>query len=186
MRTHLLWIGVMTASSLWLSGCTQEEKYPFFPEKSYDSGTVIPIKISMAENGEYDSYTPENDMPPRYNAPLIAEWAGVQTLSRTRTKESPEYNGPRIASMELTENTPSTLTTRCKHSVYRCLLSSDRVPKVREQLCVPIGCRLYLKWCFFTCTEERKITHTLRNDPGHRILIQYNCGIGGYPRIIYI
>ena len=38
--------------------------------------------------------TPENDMPPRYNAPLIAEWAGVQTLSRTRTKESPEYNGP--------------------------------------------------------------------------------------------
>lgn len=32
MRTHLLWIGVMTASSLWLSGCTQEEKYPFFPE----------------------------------------------------------------------------------------------------------------------------------------------------------
>lgn len=51
-------------------------------------------------------------MPPRYNAPLIAEWAGVQTLSRTRTKESPEYNGPRIASMELTENTPSTLTTR--------------------------------------------------------------------------
>ncbi|WP_230675469.1 glycoside hydrolase domain-containing protein, partial [Bacteroides fragilis] len=112
MRTHLLWIGVMTASSLWLSGCTQEEKYPFFPEKGYDSGTVIPIKISMAENGEYDSYTPENDMAPRYNAPLIAEWAGVQTLSRTRTKESPEYNGPRIASMELTENTPSTLTTR--------------------------------------------------------------------------
>lgn len=111
MRTHLLWIGVMTASSLWLSGCTQEEKYPFFPEKGYDSGTVIPIKISMAENGEYDSYTPENDMAPRYNAPLIAEWAGVQTLSRTRTKESPEYNGPRIASMELTENTP-TLTTR--------------------------------------------------------------------------
>lgn len=51
MRTHLLWIGVMTASSLWLSGCTQEEKYPFFPEKGYDSGTVIPIKISMAENG---------------------------------------------------------------------------------------------------------------------------------------
>lgn len=50
MRTHLLWIGVMTASSLWLSGCTQEEKYPFFPEKGYDSGTVIPIKISMAEN----------------------------------------------------------------------------------------------------------------------------------------
>lgn len=42
----------------------------------------------MAENGEYDSYTPENDMAPRYNAPLIAEWAGVQTLSRTRTKES--------------------------------------------------------------------------------------------------
>jgi len=73
-------------ASLWLSGCTQEEKYPFFPEKGYDSGTVIPIKISMAENGEYDSYTPENDMPPRYNAPLIAEWAGVQTLSRTRTK----------------------------------------------------------------------------------------------------
>lgn len=112
MRTHLLWIGVMTASSLWLSGCTQEEKYPFFPEKGYDSGTVIPIKISMAENGEYNSYTPENDMAPRYNAPLIAEWAGVQTLSRTRTKESPEYNGPRIASMELTEKTPSTLTTR--------------------------------------------------------------------------
>ena len=45
MRTHLLWIGVMTASSLWLSGCTQEEKYPFFPEKGYDSGTVIPLKM---------------------------------------------------------------------------------------------------------------------------------------------
>ena len=42
----------------------------------------------------------------------VSEWAGVQTLSRTRTKESPEYNGPRIASMELTEKTPSTLTTR--------------------------------------------------------------------------
>ena len=131
MRTHLLWIGVMTASSLWLSGCTQEEKYPFFPEKGYDSGTVIPIKISMAENGEYNSYTPENDMAPRYNAPLIAEWAGVQTLSRTRTKESPEYNGQnRIYGTDrkysFHPNYP------CKHSVYRCLLSSDRVPKVRE------------------------------------------------------
>ena len=184
MRTHLLWIGVMTASSLWLSGCTQEEKYPFFPEKGYDSGTVIPIKISMAENGEYDSYTPENDMPPRYNAPLIAEWAGVQTLSRTRTKESPEYNGPRIASMELTENTPSTLTTRANTlstGVYFRLIVFRKSGNNYV-----FQSAAYLKWCFFTCTEERKITHTLRNDPGHRILIQYNCGIGGYPRIIYI
>lgn len=112
MRTHLLWIAVMTASSLWVSGCTQEEKYPFLQEKDKDSDIVIPINISMAENGEYNSYAPEDTMPPRYNAPLIAEWTGVKTLSRTRTKESPEYSGPRIASMELTKDTLSTLTTR--------------------------------------------------------------------------
>ena len=112
MRTHLLWIAVMTASSLCVSGCTQEEKYPFLQEKDKDSDIVIPINISMAENGEYNSYAPEDTMPPRYNAPLIAEWTGVKTLSRTRTKESPEYSGPRIASMELTKDTLSTLTTR--------------------------------------------------------------------------
>ena len=112
MRTSLLWIAVMTASCLWVSGCTQEEKYPFLPEKDNDSDIVIPINISMAENGEYNAYSPDNTMSPRHNAPLIAEWAGVKTLSHTRTKESPEYSGPRIASMELTEDTLSTLTTR--------------------------------------------------------------------------
>ena len=112
MRTSLLWIAVMTASCLWVSGCTQEEKYPFLPEKDNDSDIVIPINISMAENGEYNAYSPDNTMSPRHNAPLIAEWAGVKTLSHTRTKESSEYSGPRIASMELTEDTLSTLTTR--------------------------------------------------------------------------
>ena len=115
MRAHLLWIAVMTASSFWVSGCTQEEKYPFLQEKDKDSGIVIPINISMAENGEYNAYSPDNTMPPRHNAPLIAEWTGVKTLSHTRTKESPEYSGPRIASMELTEDTLSTLTTRANN-----------------------------------------------------------------------
>jgi len=105
----------MTASSFWVSGCTQEEKYPFLQEKDKDSGIVIPINISMAENGEYNAYSPDNTMPPRHNAPLIAEWTGVKTLSHTRTKESPEYSGPRIASMELTEDTLSTLTTRANN-----------------------------------------------------------------------
>ncbi len=135
----------------------------------------------------YNSYTPENDMAPRYNAPLIAEWAGVQTLSRTRTKESPEYNGPRIASMELTENTPSTLTTRANTlstGVYFRLI----VFRKSGNNYVFQSAADYTSMVSFppTCTEERKITHTLSNDPGHRILIQYNCGIGGYPRIIYI
>lgn len=49
MRAHLLWIAVMTASCLWVSGCTQEEKYPFLQEKDKDSGIVIPINISIAE-----------------------------------------------------------------------------------------------------------------------------------------
>lgn len=115
MRAHLLWIAVMTASSFWVSGCTQEEKYPFLQEKDKDSGIVIPINISMAENGEYNAYSPDSTMPPRHNAPLIAEWTGVKTLSHTRTKESPEYSGPRIASMELTEDTLSTLTTRANN-----------------------------------------------------------------------
>ena len=115
MRAHLLWIAVMTASSFWVSGCTQEEKYPFLQEKDKDSGIVIPINISMAENGEYNAYSPDNTMLPRHNAPLIAEWTGVKTLSHTRTKESPEYSGPRIASMELTEDTLSTLTTRANN-----------------------------------------------------------------------
>ena len=115
MRAHLLWIAVMTASCLWVSGCTQEEKYPFLQEKDKDSGIVIPINISIAENGEYNAYSPDNTMPPRHNAPLIAEWTGVKTLSHTRTKESPEYSGPRIASMELTEDTLSTLTTRANN-----------------------------------------------------------------------
>ena len=115
MRTRLLWIAVMTASSLWVSGCTQEEKYPFLQEKDKDSGIVIPINISIAENGEYNAYSPDNTMPLRHNASLIAEWTGVKTLSHTRTKESPEYSGPRIASMELTEDTLSTLTTRANN-----------------------------------------------------------------------
>lgn len=46
--------------------------------KDKDSDIVIPINISMAENGEYNSYAPEDTMPPRYNAPLIAEWTGVK------------------------------------------------------------------------------------------------------------
>lgn len=83
--------------------------------KDKDSGIVIPINISIAENGEYNAYSPDNTMPPRHNAPLIAEWTGVKTLSHTRTKESPEYSGPRIASMELTEDTLSTLTTRANN-----------------------------------------------------------------------
>ena len=115
MRAHLLCIAVMTTSSFWCSGCTQEEKYPFLQEKDKDSGIVIPINISMAENGEYNAYSPDSTMPPRHNAPLIAEWTGVKTLSHTRTKESPEYSGPRIASMELTEDTLSTLTTRANN-----------------------------------------------------------------------
>lgn len=64
MRTSLLWIAVMTASCLWVSGCTQEEKYPFLPEKDNDSDIVIPINISMAENGEYNAYSPDNTMSP--------------------------------------------------------------------------------------------------------------------------
>lgn len=186
MRTSLLWIAVMTASCLWVSGCTQEEKYPFLPEKDNDSDIVIPINISMAENGEYNAYSPDNTMSPRHNAPLIAEWAGVKTLSHTRTKESSEYSGPRIASMELTEDTLSTLTTRANTLSTGIYFRLIVFPKIRKQLRIPISRRLYLKWYFLACTETGETTHTVRNDTGNRLLLQYNCGIGKYPCIIYL
>ncbi|MFK2555999.1 fimbrillin family protein, partial [Bacteroides fragilis] len=53
-----------------------------------------------------------NDASTRSHSPLIAEWVGVKAFSPTRTGEQPDYEGPRIASMELTEDTLPRVSTR--------------------------------------------------------------------------
>ena len=75
---------------------------------SADSGDtadeLIPIHISLTGDNDYHSSS-FNDASTRSHSPLIAEWVGVKAFSPTRTGEQPDYEGPRIASMELTEDT---------------------------------------------------------------------------------
>ena len=104
--------------ALWLcfclsvAGCAEDNR---MPPLSLDSGDtadeLIPIDISLAGNNNYHSSS-FNDASPRSHPPLIAEWVGVKAFSPTRTGEQPNYDGPRIASMELTEDTLPCVSTR--------------------------------------------------------------------------
>jgi len=104
--------------ALWLcfclsvAGCAEDNR---MPPLSLDSGDtadeLIPIDISLAGNNNYHSSS-FNDASPRSHPPLIAEWVGVKAFSPTRIGEQPNYDGPRIASMELTEDTLPCVSTR--------------------------------------------------------------------------
>ncbi|MCE8565012.1 hypothetical protein K0E73_21550, partial [Bacteroides fragilis] len=69
------------------------------------------IHISLTGDNDYHSSS-FNDASTRSHSPLIAEWVGVKAFSPTRTGEQPDYDGPRIASMELTEDTLPRVSTR--------------------------------------------------------------------------
>ena len=79
--------------------------------RSDTADELIPIHISLTGDNDYHSSS-FNDASTRSHSPLIAEWVGVKAFSPTRTGEQPDYEGPRIASMELTEDTLPRVSTR--------------------------------------------------------------------------
>ena len=104
--------------ALWLclclsiTGCAEDNRItPLSPDSGDTADELIPIHISLAGNNDYHSSS-FNDASPRSHPPLIAEWVGIKAFSPTRTGEQPDYEGPRIASMELTEDTLPRVNTR--------------------------------------------------------------------------
>ena len=111
MREYLgkaLWL----CFCLSITGCAEDDR---MTPLSADSGDIadelIPIHISLTGDNDYHSSS-FNDASTRSHSPLIAEWVGVKAFSPTRTGEQPDYEGPRIASMELTEDTLPRVSTR--------------------------------------------------------------------------
>ena len=104
--------------ALWLclclsiTGCAEDNRItPLSPDSGDTADELIPIHISLAGNNDYHSSS-FNDASPRSHPPLIAEWVGIKAFSPTRTGEQPDYEGPRIASMELTEDILPQVNTR--------------------------------------------------------------------------
>ena len=104
--------------ALWLclylsvAGCVEDDRMPHLSPDSGDSADeLIPIHISLTDDNDYHSSS-FNNSSTRNDSPLIAEWVGVKAFSPTRTGEQPDYEGPRIASMELTEDTLPCTNTR--------------------------------------------------------------------------
>ena len=104
--------------ALWLcfclsiAGCAEDDRMtPLSADSGDTADELIPIHISLAGNNDYHSSS-FNDASTRSHPPLIAEWVGVKAFSPTRTGEQPDYEGPRIASMELTEDTLPCANTR--------------------------------------------------------------------------
>ena len=104
--------------ALWLclclsmAGCAEDDRMtPLSPDSGDTADELIPIDISLTGDNNYHSSS-FNDASTRNNPPLIAEWVGVKAFSPTRTGEQPDYDGPRIASMELTEDTLPRVSTR--------------------------------------------------------------------------
>ena len=97
--------------ALWLcfclsiAGCAEDDRMtPLSADSGDTADELIPIHISLTGDNNYHSSS-FNDASTRSHSPLIAEWVGVKAFSPTRTGEQPDYDGPRIASMELTEDT---------------------------------------------------------------------------------
>ena len=104
--------------ALWLcfclsiAGCAEDDRMtPLSADSGDTADELIPIHISLTGDNNYHSSS-FNDASPRNHSPLIAEWVGVKAFSPTRTGEQPDYEGPRIASMELTEDTLPRANTR--------------------------------------------------------------------------
>ena len=104
--------------ALWLcfclsiAGCTEDDRMtPLSADSGDTADELIPIHISLTGDNDYHSSS-FNDASTRSHSPLIAEWVGVKAFSPTRTGEQPDYEGPRIASMELTEDTLPRVSTR--------------------------------------------------------------------------
>ena len=104
--------------ALWLcfclsiTGCAEDDRMaPLSADSGDTAGELIPIHISLTGDNDYHSSS-FNDASTRSHSPLIAEWVGVKAFSPTRTGEQPDYEGPRIASMELTEDTLPRVSTR--------------------------------------------------------------------------
>ena len=104
--------------ALWLcfclsiAGCAEDDRMtPLSADSGDTADELIPIHISLTGDNDYHSSS-FNDASTRNHSPLIAEWVGVKAFSPTRTGEQPDYEGPRIASMELTEDTLPCANTR--------------------------------------------------------------------------
>ena len=104
--------------ALWLclclsiAGCAEDDRMtPLSADSGDTADELIPIQISLTGDNDYHSSS-FNDASTRNHSPLIAEWVGVKAFSPTRTGEQPDYEGPRIASMELTEDTLPRANTR--------------------------------------------------------------------------
>ena len=104
--------------ALWLcfclsiAGCAEDDRMtPLSADSGNTADELIPIHISLTGDNDYHSSS-FNDVSTRSHSPLIAEWVGVKAFSPTRTGEQPDYDGPRIASMELTEDTLPRVSTR--------------------------------------------------------------------------
>ena len=104
--------------ALWLcfclsiTGCAEDDRMtPLSADSGDTADELIPIHISLTGDNDYHSSS-FNDASTRSHSPLIAEWVGVKAFSPTRTGEQPDYDGPRIASMELTEDTLPRVSTR--------------------------------------------------------------------------
>ncbi|WP_196036463.1 fimbrillin family protein [Bacteroides fragilis] len=104
--------------ALWLcfclsiAGCAEDDRMtPLSADSGDTADELIPIHISLTGDNDYHSSS-FNDASTRSHSPLIAEWVGVKAFSPTRTREQPDYEGPRIASMELTEDTLPRVSTR--------------------------------------------------------------------------
>ena len=104
--------------ALWLclclsiAGCAEDDRMtPLSADSGDTADELIPIQISLTGDNNYHSSS-FNDASTRSHSHLIAEWVGVKAFSPTRTGEQPDYEGPRIASMELTEDTLPHVSTR--------------------------------------------------------------------------
>lgn len=104
--------------ALWLflclsvAGCAEDDGMPHLSPDSEDTtDELIPIDVCLTGDNNYHSSS-FNNASTRNHPPLIAEWVGVKTFSPTRTGEQPNYEDPRIASMELTEDTLPHVNTR--------------------------------------------------------------------------
>ncbi|MFR8687785.1 MAG: hypothetical protein ACLVFY_16200, partial [Bacteroides fragilis] len=104
--------------ALWLcfclsiAGCAEDDRMtPLSADSGDTADELIPIHISLTGDNDYHSSS-FNDASTRSHSPLIAEWVGVKAFSPTRTGEQPDYEGPRIAAMELTEDTLPRVSTR--------------------------------------------------------------------------
>ena len=111
MREYLgkaLWL----CFCLSIAGCTEDDRMtPLSADSGDTADELIPIHISLTGDNDYHSSS-FNNASTRSHSPLIAEWVGVKAFSPTRTGEQPDYDGPRIASMELTEDTLPRVSTR--------------------------------------------------------------------------